>query len=225
MAHLANETRRRILDAAYGLFYRSGFGRIGVDDIAAAAGVTKRTLYYHFESKDALLGAVLELQSELAAARLLKRRQRYSGSAERMVSTLFSDLVDWSLKPGWTGAGFTRLAMELADLPGHPARIVADRHKLATQAWWRDLLRLAGVPQPARRARELMLVLEGAMALILIHGDRSYADDAARAARKLVGLRTRRLTATTLSPGMDRKRAGKRRIRARRGFQKINRVG
>lgn len=183
----ADDTRRRILDAAYGLFYRSGFGRIGVDEIAAAAGVTKRTLYYHFESKDELLEAVLEQQSELAAARLLKRRLRYSGSADRMLATLFSDLVEWSLKPGWTGAGFTRLVMELADLPGHPARAVASRHKLATQAWWADLLRIAGVPSPASRARELMLLMEGAMALILIHGDRTYADDAARAAKRLIG--------------------------------------
>jgi len=45
-------SRRRILDAAYELFYRKGYSRVGVDEIAAFAGLTKRTLYYHFESKD-----------------------------------------------------------------------------------------------------------------------------------------------------------------------------
>lgn len=48
-------TRRRILDAAYELFYRMGFGRVGVDEVAAFAAVTKRTLYYHFRSRTSCL--------------------------------------------------------------------------------------------------------------------------------------------------------------------------
>ena len=52
------------------------------------------------------------------------------------MEVLFSELAKWSTKPGWTGAGFTRLVMELADLPGHPARAVAHRHKAAMEAWW-----------------------------------------------------------------------------------------
>ena len=72
MPRPADRTRRRILDAAYDLFYRKGFGRVGVDEIAAVAGVTKRTLYYHFESKDELLASVLALHSELALARIRK---------------------------------------------------------------------------------------------------------------------------------------------------------
>jgi hypothetical protein len=59
-------TRRRILDAAYQLFYQRGFARVGVDEVAELAGITKRTLDYHFESKDDLLAAVLQLQHELS---------------------------------------------------------------------------------------------------------------------------------------------------------------
>ena len=76
-------TRRRILDAAYELFYRMGFGRVGVDEVAARAGVTKRTLYYHFKSKDELLSAVLEFHHQLALARVQKYADRYSGSCGR----------------------------------------------------------------------------------------------------------------------------------------------
>ena len=53
------ETRRRILDAAYGLFWRQGFLRVGMDDIAERANVTKRTLYQHFSSKDDLIKSAL----------------------------------------------------------------------------------------------------------------------------------------------------------------------
>ena len=57
MSRSSDATRRRILDAAYELFYRKGFSRVGVDEIAELAGITKRSLYYHFESKDELLVA------------------------------------------------------------------------------------------------------------------------------------------------------------------------
>ena len=64
------ETRARILDAAYGLFWRQGFLRVGMDDIAARAGVTKRTLYQHFSSKDDLIKSALASSSEFALSRL-----------------------------------------------------------------------------------------------------------------------------------------------------------
>jgi len=186
MAKSAEPTRRRILDAAYELFYRKGFGRVSVDEIAEFAGVTKRTLYYHFKSKDALLAAVLDLHHELAMARIRRWEERYSGDANEIIEVLFSELVKWSAKPGWTGAGFTRLVMELADLPGHPARAVAHRHKAAVEAWYTDLFAKAKVASPSERAREVALLVEGTTAPILIHGDRSYADAAARAAKRLI---------------------------------------
>ena len=58
MARLTNP-EQTILTSAYRLFHRHGFNRVSMDEIAAAAGVTKRTLYYHFRSKDSLLAAVL----------------------------------------------------------------------------------------------------------------------------------------------------------------------
>ncbi len=52
--------RTRIIEAAYTLFYTQGYSQSGIGDIAAAAGLTKRTLYQHFDSKDALIAAVME---------------------------------------------------------------------------------------------------------------------------------------------------------------------
>ncbi len=47
-------TRERIVAAATKLFYDEGIRSVGVDAVAAKAGVTKRTLYYIFRSKDDL---------------------------------------------------------------------------------------------------------------------------------------------------------------------------
>jgi AcrR family transcriptional regulator len=57
-------TRRAVLDAARAAFGARGYAQASVDEIAAAAGVTKGAVYHHFESKEALFLAALELVDE-----------------------------------------------------------------------------------------------------------------------------------------------------------------
>jgi AcrR family transcriptional regulator len=177
-------TTNRILDAAYGLMWRQGFLRVSMDEIAERAGVTKRTLYQHFPSKDDLLAATLAHSSELAMARL--RDFPVPNTPEAFIDEFFSQLADWAAKPRWSGGGFTRVVIELADLRGHPARSVARKHKAAVEVWLAGALASIQVSSPAVRAREIMLLTEGAMALMLIHGNRDYARAAAKAAKELI---------------------------------------
>jgi AcrR family transcriptional regulator len=179
-------TRQRILDVAYKLFRQKGYTRVSMDEIAAAMTVTKRTLYYHFESKDALLASVLEAQHRLALAAFKTFGDRLSGSPEAIIDAMVNDLAVWSDKPRWAGSGFTRLVVELADLPGHPARVIARRHKALLEGHLADLLARAGIFRPRECAREIWLLSEGAISLILVHGDRRYAAAAAQAAKKLL---------------------------------------
>src|SRR6516165_5231078 len=108
------ETKLRILDAAYALFWRQGFVRVSMDEIAQRAKLTKRTLYQHFRSKDELMASALARSSDLALARL--EAFRLPGGSEAMIDSLFSQLAEWASKPRWSGAGFTRVVVELADL-------------------------------------------------------------------------------------------------------------
>ncbi len=185
MPRSAAETREDILQAAFRQFRRKGFFRSGVDEIAAASRVTKRTLYNHFKSKDELLAAVLAAQHERAFTTLDPYGISLSGEPQVIVDALLRELISWSSKPKWSGSGLTRLAMELADLPGHPARSIARRHKSALEEYLSGVLATAGLQDPHARARELMVLLEGAMVMVLIHGDRAYAEAAANAARRL----------------------------------------
>lgn len=194
MPRSADETRRRILDAAYELFYREGFARIGVDAIAREAGVTKRTLYYHFESKDALFAAVLDHQHAMALARIEHWAGPCGDDPLHLVETLFGALGAWAATGRWQGSGFTRMAMELAGLPGHPARAAAGRHKAAVEAYLAARLQAAGIATASALARQIMLLSEGCLSLILIHGDTGYAADAAAAARQLVASHQRETT-------------------------------
>jgi AcrR family transcriptional regulator len=181
-------TRERIYAAAYALFYRKGFQRTSLDDIAAKAGVTKRTLYYHVRSKDDLAGAMLAHQHGFVLQEMA-RWMGTGGSARNLVDQLFDSVARWGASAGkrhWTGSGFTRMALELADLPGHPARLATRKHKSAVQAELARRLSACGLRNAEGVAAQLQMLLEGAMILMLIHGDSRYAALAGAAARKLV---------------------------------------
>jgi AcrR family transcriptional regulator len=186
-------TRARIYAAAYALFYRRGFQRTSLDEIAAKAGVTKRTLYYRVRSKDELAGAMLEHQHAFVLGQLA----RWIGApgkgvqGRKLVERLFDSVAGWikaeaAAKRHWTGSGFTRMALELADLPGHPARIATRRHKSDVEAELARRLAECGVRSARDVAAQIQMLLEGAMVLGLIHGDLRYARLARAAARKLV---------------------------------------
>ena len=185
MRRPAAQTRLHILDAAYGLFWRQGFLRVSMDEIAARAGITKRALYQHFKSKDALMAATLAYSSEMALKRL-RQFHRPVTTGDELIESYFAQLGDWARKPKYSGTGFTRAVVELADLRGHPARAIARKHKSAVEKWLADELAAAGILAAGDRAQEVMLLTEGACALMLIHGDPSWANSAAQAAKRLL---------------------------------------
>jgi hypothetical protein len=76
--------------------------------------------------------------------------------------------------------------IELADLPGHPARLIARRHKAQLERSLAELLDRSGVQQSGELARAVWLLSEGAISLILVHGDRGYSAAASKAAKTLV---------------------------------------
>jgi AcrR family transcriptional regulator len=186
MPRSAEKTRQQILDGAYRLFRRRGYSRVTMDDIAAEIRCTKRTLYNHFESKDQLLADVLTAQHELAVKAFNSFGERLSGSPEAVVRGMFRELAVWADKPRWAGSGFTRLVIELADLPGHPARLIARRHKARLERCFSELLERAGVRRAAELSRAIWLLSEGAISLMLVHGDQGYSVAASEAANTLL---------------------------------------
>jgi len=183
-------TRQRILDAAYLLFRSRGYARVSIGDIAAASTITKRTLYRHFDSKDVILEEVLKAQHRLALA-ASRTLSHFSDSTDDLVDALFADIVAWSATPRWAGSGFTRLVVELADFPGHPAHAIARKHKAMLEVHVANQLKRLNVASPAERARQIWVLAEGAMVSMLIHRDPAYVEIAADAAKELL-LRERR---------------------------------
>jgi AcrR family transcriptional regulator len=80
--------RERLLDAALEVFVDKGMDRATVKDIAAYAGVTPGLLYHYFESKDAVLTALLDERTFLAELRGL-----LAGASERPATEVLPELV------------------------------------------------------------------------------------------------------------------------------------
>ncbi|SMF21856.1 transcriptional regulator, TetR family [Azospirillum oryzae] len=180
------DTRGRIIQAASKLFYAEGIGRVSVDAVAEKAGVTKRTLYYHFESKDDLVAAYLDARDQPNLTQMARWFADAEGGTGEKVAAIFVSLARSARHPKWKGCGFLRTTAELAAMPGHPAVKFGARHKSAFASWLAEELELGGFEDPQALARRILLLLDGAFSASLVHRDASWFEDAGFAARALV---------------------------------------
>ncbi|MFE5160032.1 TetR/AcrR family transcriptional regulator [Streptomyces sp. NPDC056697] len=169
---------RRILDAAAELFYGQGINAVGVDLIAKRSGVTKKTLYDRFGSKEALVAAYLRERDERWRTWLTAEVEK-SPPADRALAT-FDALALWVARENPRGCGFVNAAAELPDA-AHPARQVIAGQKRWLRGYLRQLCEEAGVTGPDELADELLLLHEGATVL----NGLSVVADAVGIARRL----------------------------------------
>lgn len=184
----APNTRERIVSAASKLFYAEGIRAVGVDAVAEAAGVTKRTLYYHFKSKDDLIAAYLEGRDQPNLKLFQKWFSEAEGGVASRVEGIFFNLARAARHPKWKGCGFLRTSAELASMPGHPAIRIGTAHKKKFEDWLRQAFEAEGIVEAEELARQVLLLLDGSFAVVLLHRDPSYMETAGAAAASLVKL-------------------------------------
>jgi AcrR family transcriptional regulator len=152
----------RILTAASTLFYEQGIRAVGVDTIADAADVTKKTLYDRFGSKDRLIAAYLDRRNRVWHAFLDEQlAARKPGTPEEVILALFAALNDW-MAESRQGCGFINASVELA-APDHPAMPLIVGQKQWMRAEFEAQATLAGLSDPAELADRLLLLHEGAL--------------------------------------------------------------
>lgn len=174
---------RRVLDAASELFYGQGINAVGVDLIAKHAGVTKKTLYERFGSKEALVAAYLRERDERWRAWLTAEvdASPRQDPPDRVLAT-FDALAVWMRRENPRGCGFVNAAAELPD-DGHPARQVIGDQKRWLRSYLRGLSEDAGARDPDALADELLLLHEGATVLYGLSVIPDPVDAARRQAR------------------------------------------
>ena len=185
MARSAIPTRERIISAANTLFYNDGIRGVSVAAVAAKAGVTKRTLYYHFKSKDDLVAAYLAARDQPNLALFRQWFAEADDGLPAQVERIFRNLARAARHPKWKGCGFLRTSAELANMPGHPAMRIGAAHKKKFEEWLRTTFEAEGIAEPLRLARQVLLLLDGSFAVVLLHRDPGYMETAGEAASSL----------------------------------------
>lgn len=175
---------RRILEVASELFYWRGIHAVGVDTIAAESGVTKRTLYDRFGSKDALVTAYLRVRDRRWRELVLAALDSAGTDPVARALAPFDVLPDW-LAPSSRGCSFVNAFAELPD-PDHPARRLVVDEKTWLRDLFRELLAEAEVPDADLLAAQLLNLHEGAIVSHSIVGEEAAASTARAAAETLV---------------------------------------
>jgi AcrR family transcriptional regulator len=145
--------RERILSAAQQLFREQGINRTGMDQLCAAAQVSKRTAYQHFAGKDELVAEYLRRFDPDVLPGVFDRadltpRQRLLAAFEVPATGL---------------CPFIAAAVELPD-PQHPATQYARDYKKAVAARLAETAREAGATNPEQLGEQLALLIDGASA-------------------------------------------------------------
>jgi len=176
----------RILATADRLFYGKGIRAIGVDTIAAETGISKRTLYNHFPSKDALVLAYL--RRRFVVSTTADDDLAEAPPADQILG-VFARLERAIVHPGFRGCPFVNAVADLG-LPSPDAdaetNTIAVAFKEERRMWMRRRLDRLGVADPEGLATQLALLVDGCVALGLVRRDPSMARAAGAAARTLL---------------------------------------
>ncbi|UQT61371.1 TetR/AcrR family transcriptional regulator [Streptomyces durmitorensis] len=167
---------RRALDAASALFYDRGIHAVGVDLIAAEAGVTKKTLYDRFGSKEQIVVEYLAARDERWQAFLAPYVEAATAPRARILA-VFDASRDWADTNSVKGCSMVNAHAEISD-PTHPAYQVITGQKAWMLALFTGLARDIAPRRAAKLGRTLMLLHEGAL---VAHGLRIFPDAIGRA--------------------------------------------
>jgi AcrR family transcriptional regulator len=177
-----------LIAATSELTYERGITNTGVDAIADRAGVTKRTLYQRFGSKDRLVAEALDDRSRRALLALeTNARHRSEETGDPVILALF-DVIENALRTKTrAGCAFINASLEI-NRPGHPVREAALAHLRAREELVNRLLVEAGV-EDGDLAAQVVLLVDGAYAVGGTRRDPTAARHAKAAASALLGSR------------------------------------
>ncbi|VTR96757.1 family transcriptional regulator : Transcriptional regulator, TetR family protein OS=Pseudoalteromonas tunicata D2 GN=PTD2_05670 PE=4 SV=1: TetR_N [Gemmata massiliana] len=178
--------RERLVATAVDLFYRHGFGAVGIERVIEAAGVTKTTFYKHFKGKDDLMVAAVRRRDEWESQAWGRAVRAIAGErpAEQFLAML--DVMDvWFNDSDFRGCMFANTAAEFPN-PHDPVHQAAAEYKRRTRDSRRDLAQAAGADEAGAEAFAdcFTALVEGALVLRQIFG----RNDAARVVRPAVEL-------------------------------------
>jgi AcrR family transcriptional regulator len=175
----------RIAVLAAECFHQHGITATGVAELSRFAGISKRTLYERFGSKDGLITAAYESLDLPVFEMFTVPVEARTDDPRAQLEAFFARLETIVRLPEFRGCPFSNAASELAD-PSHPAHRVVRRHKDRIRRWFLSRAKAAGAANPEQLARRLMLLFAGVQSQALLERSARPARDARDLARFLI---------------------------------------
>lgn len=166
-------TREHIVDAADQLFYRQGYEHTSFSDIADVVQISRGNFYYHFRTKDEILGAVID-ERRTKTQEMLERWDDQGNGPEDRIRSFIHILIANRADIKRYGCPVGTLSSELAKL-GHAAQ--ADARELFTlfRVWLRRQFTLLGRRADADRlAMNLLARSQGVATLASAFHDEAF---------------------------------------------------
>ncbi|WP_038907516.1 TetR/AcrR family transcriptional regulator [Dickeya oryzae] len=177
-------TREKILATAEQLIYQNGIHATGMDLLVKTSGVARKSIYRHFTNKDEVAAAALSARDVRWMEWFRMECDKADTPRDRILN-MFTVLKGWFESEGYCGCAFINTAGEVGD-PSDSVRQIARLHKQKLLDYVLELTGQLNTDQPLPLARQLLILIEGAITMSRVMGDYSAADDARAVAQLLL---------------------------------------
>ncbi len=176
-----SQRREHLIDTAIDLFAERGYHATGIDTILAKSGVSKKTLYRHFRSKEELILAALKKYDGLFRNGFMRQVEQAADTPRDRVLAVFDVAADWFEENNFYGCMYINAIGEYS-AADTAIRQVCKEFKTLMRRFIEDLCREAQVRDPAGLAEELALLLEGAIVTAQVSESGRHAAEVAKTA-------------------------------------------
>jgi AcrR family transcriptional regulator len=178
------DVRDKLLETAEQLIYQNGIHAMGMDLLVRTSGVARKSIYRYFTTKDEIAAQALSIR-DVRWMQWFRRETDKAETPQARVLNMFTVLKGWFESEGFRGCAFINTAGEIGDA-NDPIRLVAKEHKQKLFDYALELCQQTDAPQPQVLAKQLLILIDGAITLALVMGDHSAADSARDVAQHLL---------------------------------------
>ncbi|WNW09784.1 TetR family transcriptional regulator [Pseudomonas sp. DTU_2021_1001937_2_SI_NGA_ILE_001] len=178
------DTRAKILTTAEQLIYQHGIHATGMDLLVKTSGVARKSIYRYFATKDEVAAAALS-ERDIRWMQWFRTACDQADTPQDRILGMFTVLKGWFESDGFRGCAFINTAGEVGD-PEDPVRQIAKLHKQKLLDYVLELTEALQVEHPQALARQLLVLIEGAITTARVMGDYSAADSAKEVAHLLL---------------------------------------
>ncbi|MCQ2998403.1 TetR/AcrR family transcriptional regulator [Pseudomonas syringae] len=180
----------KILQTAEQLIYTNGIHAMGMDLLVRTSGVARKSIYRYYATKEDVAVNALSAR-DVRWMHWFRTETDKATSPEARILEMFAVLKGWFESEGFRGCAFINTAGEIGDAED-PIRQLAKAHKQKLFDYALELCQQLNIEQPDVLAKQLLILIDGAITLALVMGDHNAADSARDMAQLLLNALTKK---------------------------------